>query len=151
MKRLYRSRRDQILGGVAAGMADYFRVDPTLMRLLWILIGLTGGGILAYIIAWVIIPEEPAGATPPYAGTAAPNADQPAAASSPTGRPQRPSFEQRLEDDPERVLGWILVVVGGFFLLRNVAPWLSGHYLWPLIIVAIGVIIIIRGVGGGRR
>jgi phage shock protein C len=60
IKRLYRSRKDKILGGVAAGMADYFNIDPTVARLLWVLLAFFGGmGIIAYIIAWIIIPEEP--------------------------------------------------------------------------------------------
>lgn len=60
MKRLYRSRKDSVLGGVAGGIAHYLEVDPTLIRLLWILFLFAGGsGVLAYIVCWIIIPEEP--------------------------------------------------------------------------------------------
>ena len=60
IKRLYRSRHDKVLGGVCAGIADYFHVDPVLVRLLWVIFALImGTGIIAYIIAWIIIPEEP--------------------------------------------------------------------------------------------
>ena len=58
-KKLYRSCKDQILGGVAAGIAEYFDVDPTLMRLLWALSFFAGFGIPAYIVAWIIIPLDP--------------------------------------------------------------------------------------------
>ena len=60
-KKLYRaSRKDSIMGGVAAGMAEYVDIDPTIMRLLWVLGALFwGGGIIAYIIAWIIIPRKP--------------------------------------------------------------------------------------------
>ncbi len=59
-KRLYRSRTDRILGGVCGGLADYFNLDPSLVRLLWVIFCLGfGTGVLAYIIAWIIIPEEP--------------------------------------------------------------------------------------------
>jgi len=60
-KRLYRSREDRILGGVCGGMAEYFRTDPSLMRLLWILFTLlTGGiGLFFYFAAWILIPVEP--------------------------------------------------------------------------------------------
>lgn len=59
-ERLYRSGRDKILGGVCGGIAEYFRVDPTLVRLLWVLFSLAGGaGVLFYIIAWIIIPRNP--------------------------------------------------------------------------------------------
>jgi len=58
-KRLYRSGENKILGGVCGGIAEYFDVDPTLVRLIWILLALNGSGILAYIIAWLIMPPNP--------------------------------------------------------------------------------------------
>lgn len=59
IKRLYRSRENRVLGGVCGGIGEYFNIDPTLIRLLWILFVFLGGsGILAYIIAWIIIPKE---------------------------------------------------------------------------------------------
>ena len=60
VKRLYRSRKDKILGGVCGGIANYFEIDPVIVRLLWILLTLAsfGIGIIVYIIAWIIIPLE---------------------------------------------------------------------------------------------
>ena len=58
-KRLYRSKKNKIIAGVCAGIGEYFEVDPVLIRLLWVIFALMGGsGILAYIIAWIIIPKE---------------------------------------------------------------------------------------------
>ena len=59
MKRLHRSRRDSMIAGVCGGIGEYLNIDPTLIRLLWALIGCTGTGIVAYIIAAIIIPDEP--------------------------------------------------------------------------------------------
>ncbi len=60
MKRLYLSDTDRKIGGVCGGIGEYFGVDPTLIRLLWIILAFMGGtGILAYIIAWAIIPQRP--------------------------------------------------------------------------------------------
>jgi phage shock protein C len=60
VKRLYRSGKDKILGGVCGGIGEYLSVDPTLIRLLWILISLAYGmGILLYIIMWIIVPRNP--------------------------------------------------------------------------------------------
>lgn len=61
IKRLYRSKRDKVLGGVCAGIANYFEVDPVIVRLIWIIFTLVsmGFGIIAYIVAWIIVPEEP--------------------------------------------------------------------------------------------
>ena len=59
IKRLYRSKKERIIAGVCGGIAEYFDVDPTLIRLIWILIIFMGGaGIIAYLIAWIIIPEK---------------------------------------------------------------------------------------------
>ncbi|MCL1949173.1 MAG: PspC domain-containing protein [Turicibacter sp.] len=60
MKRLYRNKRQGSIGGVCHGIADYFGIDPTLVRLLWaVAFFVFGSGFLAYIIAWIVIPEEP--------------------------------------------------------------------------------------------
>ncbi|WP_292380027.1 PspC domain-containing protein [Methanosarcina sp. UBA289] len=60
-KKLYRSKKNRIIAGVCGGIGEYFNVDPTLIRLLWLLISVmsAGSGIIAYAIAWIIIPEEP--------------------------------------------------------------------------------------------
>lgn len=58
-KKLYRSRRERMICGVCGGIAEYFNIDPTLIRLGAVLWGCTGSGILAYFIAAVIIPDEP--------------------------------------------------------------------------------------------
>ena len=59
-KRLYRSREEKMLGGVCGGIAEYLGVDPTLVRLGWVLLSFTGGsGILLYIVMSIIVPLEP--------------------------------------------------------------------------------------------
>ena len=59
-KKLYRSRTDRKLAGVCGGIGEYFEIDPVLIRLLWIVFTLAaGGGILAYLIAWLVVPEGP--------------------------------------------------------------------------------------------
>ena len=60
MKKLYRSRKDTKIAGICGGIAEYFNVDSNIIRLLAVLsIFFGGGGIIAYIIAWIIIPLEP--------------------------------------------------------------------------------------------
>ena len=59
MKRLYRSNSDRKIGGVCGGLAEYMEVDPTLIRLVAVCLVIFGGtGLIAYLIAWVIIPEQ---------------------------------------------------------------------------------------------
>lgn len=57
-KKLYRSRRNRMICGVCGGIAEYFNVDVTLVRLAFVLFGCTGSGILAYLIAAVIMPDQ---------------------------------------------------------------------------------------------
>lgn len=60
-RKLYRSKNNRMIAGVCGGLGDYFNIDPTLVRLLFVLIGLTvGGGVLIYLLLWLILPEEPA-------------------------------------------------------------------------------------------
>ena len=59
-KKIFRSKKDRVIAGVCGGIAEYFNVDPTLIRLLWVVFTLMGGsGIIAYIICWIVIPERP--------------------------------------------------------------------------------------------
>ena len=60
-KKLLRSRKNKVIAGVCSGIGKYFDVDPVVIRLLWVVLTIFSGffmGILAYIIAWIIIPEE---------------------------------------------------------------------------------------------
>jgi phage shock protein C len=60
MKKLYKSRTNKQVSGVCGGLADYFKVDATLIRLAWVIFGCCGGaGLVAYIICAVIVPDEP--------------------------------------------------------------------------------------------
>jgi phage shock protein C len=60
-KRLYRSRKERIIGGVCGGLGKYFNIDPVFARLILAVLFLCAGiGLVAYIIAWIIVPEEPA-------------------------------------------------------------------------------------------
>lgn len=59
-KRLYRSRKDRVIAGICGGLGDYFGIDPTWVRLLFVLFFFLGGSaFLVYIIMWLIVPLEP--------------------------------------------------------------------------------------------
>lgn len=58
-KRLYRSRRDRMIAGVCGGLADYFEIDPTWVRLIFLVFLLLGGSaLLIYLLMWLIVPLE---------------------------------------------------------------------------------------------
>jgi len=59
-KKLYRSQKNRMLAGVCGGIAEYLNLDPTIIRLAWVVFGLVYGfGVLGYIIAWLLIPINP--------------------------------------------------------------------------------------------
>ncbi|MEW6723546.1 MAG: PspC domain-containing protein [Bacillota bacterium] len=126
-RRLYRSTRERMFFGVAGGMADYFDIDPVLVRLGWVLIGLVGGlGILAYFLCAIFIPENPGSAG---------EADEPQ--EQETGKcSNNPAF-----------LGLVLVGLGLIMLLKNLWPWFDLGRFWPIILVVLGVAIL----GGSFR
>lgn len=60
MKKLYKSNQNKVIAGVCGGIAEYFNIDPTIIRLAWVLFCLIGGsGVLGYIICALVIPSEP--------------------------------------------------------------------------------------------
>jgi phage shock protein PspC (stress-responsive transcriptional regulator) len=65
-KRLYRSRTDRKIAGVCGGLAEYFNVDPVIIRILAFILLLPGGlpGLVPYLILWIIVPEEPLTTSP---------------------------------------------------------------------------------------
>ena len=59
-KRLYRSRKDRSVAGVCGGIADYLGIDPTLVRIIWVMFAVAGGpGVILYVIMALVVPEEP--------------------------------------------------------------------------------------------
>ncbi len=58
-KKLYRNTNNKVLAGVCSGLAEYVNIDPTIVRVIWALVGLSGAGIIAYLACALIIPEKP--------------------------------------------------------------------------------------------
>ncbi|HKO33752.1 MAG TPA: PspC domain-containing protein [Candidatus Limnocylindria bacterium] len=84
-RRLYRSRRDSVLGGVAGGVADYFDMDPSIVRVVWAVLALVTGGIflVLYVVMWIVVPEGPSAATVARAAAEDASAIPPGAAGEP--------------------------------------------------------------------
>jgi phage shock protein PspC (stress-responsive transcriptional regulator) len=59
-KKLYRSRKNRLIAGICGGLAEYFDFDPIIVRMITLILVLSfGAGLIAYIIAWIVVPEEP--------------------------------------------------------------------------------------------
>ena len=142
-RRLYRSRTDTVLGGVAAGLADYLGADPALVRVAWaLLVVITGGAaLLAYIVAWIVVPEEPSSpATPATEPTTDPvTGEVITAAAEPVPEPAA----SRASGNAGVVVGIGLVLVGAWFLVREYVPDFDWGLIWPLVLVAVGALILV--------
>jgi phage shock protein C len=62
-RKLYRSRDNKVIAGVCGGLAEYFKIDPVIMRIFFIILLLPGGlpGLIPYLILWIVVPKEPIG------------------------------------------------------------------------------------------
>jgi phage shock protein C len=115
-----RSRDERVVAGVCGGVGRYLGVDPVLLRIAFIILALANGlGVIAYVVAWVAIPEEQPG--------------------QPIGSPS----ETRRETG-RLVLGGSLVVLGLVLLLDRLAPDLD-ELFWPVAVVAVGVAVMLVG------
>jgi phage shock protein C len=152
--RLYRSPDDRMLAGVAGGLSEMLDIDPSIVRIVWaVLVPLTGGiALLVYIVMAIVVPEQPAGiesghVAPPATGTSGPSGV--VATSAPTGASRRGD-----RSDGARgglVAGLILIVVGGFFLIRQFIPPIDLGVWWPAIAIGLGVVLVILAVLPSRR
>lgn len=149
-KTLHRSHIDKIIAGVCGGLAEYFDVDSTIIRLLFILIVAIGGsGLLVYLALWLIMPK---------------GANQSAVLSEEKVKEFAAEIKDKVSDlkeefkkeEPEKkekqdkshggFFGWLLLALGLVFLANNFMPfWMKAHLanFWPLILVFIGLVVII--------
>ena len=162
-KRLYRSRSDRMIGGVCGGLAKYFNIDPTIVRVIAVLsIFVNGLGILGYIILAIVVPLEKSESTTPEQ-TIKENVQEIKQTAEKFGADVRAAFGEKGRNPGQRrarlrtetapgfsgriILGIFLILIGIVFLLStlgalNVFWWFRWGYLWPLVLVAIGLLII---------
>jgi phage shock protein PspC (stress-responsive transcriptional regulator) len=165
-KRLYRSLTDRKLAGVAGGLAEYFVMDPLLIRLAFVILTLAGGGgVLIYIVLWIVTPENPAGMNPQY--NQQEQRQQPSSAGNPAAAPETatdqpgppppdhaaaPQVPQTKERKKGSLIGGlVLITLGALFLADELIPHLDFGDLWPVIIIVIGVGLLINAVTKRNR
>lgn len=147
-RRLFRSCDDRMLGGVAGGIAEYLDVDSTLVRLVVLLLVFSGVGFLLYIVAWIIIPENPNCKVHPHrpsSGDIGERAQD--IADEVRERVVSQTSDERFRDS-RNIWGLVLIGLGIMFLFQSFFNFDVGR-LWPLILVAVGLAIIF-GRGGKR-
>ncbi len=166
-EQLMRTRRDQVIGGVAVGLGQYLNVDPVIVRVVFVLLTfLHGVGIPLYLVMWVVMPRESAESAAATAAHATSNQAFLDPASSMrqarfdpmTGEPRGPEAEGEIpvqnlnaaaaagSDMQMRrnwVLGAILIALGLFFVLKSLLPAVAPFVL-PALLIAVGVFFVLR-------
>jgi phage shock protein PspC (stress-responsive transcriptional regulator) len=146
-KNLYRSKSDSVIAGVCGGLGEYFNTDPIIFRILFVLaILFGGGGVLVYIILWIAVPEEKTTIFNSYKTS-----------NMESNNTKNEDFNNetiynRNEKVPEPQKnsegniwgGLILITIGIIFLIDRFVPNIDFGDLWPIILIAIGAILIMK-------
>ncbi len=134
-KRLYRSRTSRMIGGVCGGLAEYFDIDPVIVRALTVVATFGYGiGFLAYIVLWIIVPER----SKVYLDATS------------NAFVEKDEFkvepEEEVADINKRKIffGAAMVVIGFLFFISNFVPSIEWEYIFPLLIIGLGIYIIFK-------
>lgn len=146
-KRLYRSAKSKVFGGVAGGIAEYFDIDPIIIRLLFVIIAFAGGGgAVVYLILWVALPLEPITPFTMNMGSGEPfTASTPGDQSDPgynTGTSGPFEVPAKSENRNGLIGGIVLISLGLIFLANRFIPNINFGDLWPLVLVVLGGVLI---------
>lgn len=140
-KKLYRSRTERMIFGLCGGIGHYFNVDPTLIRILFVLLAMPGGaGVLVYLVASFVVPLEPGEAVDP--------------------KDEVKEFAHKMKDGmngaKEEIkkhghaggrtfFGAIVIAIGFFLLAREIFPFYHfGMFLWPVLLILFGVYLLVK-------
>jgi phage shock protein C len=131
MNHLYRSKTNRIIAGVCGGIGEYLNVDPTIIRLIAVALGFMGMGILIYLIAVIIIPEQN-------------NINVISKDAENIGVQEHDAIDE-LRQKRRVVFGVLLLVLGVVFLGKQMFYWFDEKYFGPVILILVGGYIIFRG------
>lgn len=161
-QKLYRSVKQRMLGGVAGGLAEYFDIDPVIVRLVFVLVAIAGGGgVLVYVILWIVLPENTAqkyvfqdakpGYRPaePFAGEANEGAGSTEWNDNASTSSQEPyKYEVKEKRAGGLIGGLVLITLGCIFLIDRFVPSIDFGDMWPILLVVIGAVIIASNLSG---
>lgn len=125
-EKLCRSTTDKFVGGVCGGLAEFFRIDPSIVRVVFVLLTLAsaGTGVIAYLVMLIVIPKRPLGEAAPAV--------------------ERTGWNSYLP-------GVILIGVGAVLLIVKVFQWIHWHLVWPIILILIGLALVFYNTGRSRK
>lgn len=126
-RRLYRSQTNKVIAGVCGGIGEYFNVDPIVIRIVMIVLGVSGFGLLLYPLAWMVMPTR----SPAEAALAA--------------QEELPTSGRDAAFWSAYFPGILLIVLGLMFLAERIWRWIDFDDLWPVLLVVVGLLIIFSG------
>jgi len=152
-KQLYRSETNVIFGGVAGGLGEYFALDATLIRIIFVFLTLAGGSsILLYFLLWLLLPVKSKSKTSAITQkTIESNAKDMELKAKQIARKFENNMEAMAKEDESKIsrrkssywLGFGLIVVGGLLILQHLNI-INDQLFWPLALILIGLAIILR-------
>lgn len=139
--KLYRSRRVKVLGGVAGGLAQYFNIDPIIIRILFVVFTLMHGmGLVLYIILWIVVPEEPFELAYPIKNEEARADGQSTETSSVNFDSVPPGVKKN--SSGRIIAGTILIALGVIFFADRFIPTFDFRDIVPIAFILLGGLLI---------
>ncbi len=144
VKKLYRSTTDKMIAGVCGGLAEYFEIDSTLVRILFLaLLIFGGGGVLIYIIMWIVVPKRPYFLNNPQS-------DWNGEKKTPDVNvgENNPNYSVEVEAPKSygknTIIGIIVIVIGLLLLFDNFNFTFGFSKLWPILLIIFGASLILK-------
>ena len=138
-KKLYRSNNDALIAGVCGGIAEYFKIDSNIVRLIFVVFGIFGAGVLVYILLWIFLPystEENTNKERTDNNSKIFNMDK-----------DGNVFKMMTQKNNSNIFAVIIIVVGVLFLLNNffhIFYYLNLSRIWPIVLIIVGLFLIFR-------
>jgi phage shock protein PspC (stress-responsive transcriptional regulator) len=144
-KRFYRSSRDKMIAGVAGGVAEYFDIDPVLVRVAFVVLALSVGfGFLAYIVLWIIVPYDYIHPNRNYYKEPSPDFQEQADFNTQESARYKQSIERQEQNGTAKyIISAILIIIGILLLLDNLITDFKFENIGPIILILIGALILI--------
>ena len=139
-KKLYRDTHNKVIGGVCAGLAEYFNIDVSIVRLIFVAsLLLKGGGFLLYLVLLIVLPKKPYFFNDPTVDYKVPPFGD--AFNQPFGDNFKAPFVEKKKSNGSVIAGSILIVLGTIFLINqfDLLPDIDFSRLWPVILIIVGL------------
>lgn len=136
-KKLYRDVEHSSIGGVASGLADFFDMDITIFRVLFVITAIfAGGGVALYIILWIVVPPKPVIAN-----------SQPEVIVESTNTSEGEDVKdiKNKYNKNRGITGGLILIILGVIFLTNIFIDIPFRNLWPILVITMGVIIVVSG------